>query len=43
LFKIFNLDQNDLDLETPRFATQDQVIQLTFVLVFQSKIGFDHS
>ncbi len=36
-----NLDQNDLDLEIPRFATQGQVIHLTFLLVFQRKIGLD--
>ncbi len=33
LFKKFNLDQNDLDLEIPCFANQDQVTHLTFVPV----------
>ena len=32
-----NLDQNDLC-----FAIQDQVIQFTFVMFFQSNIGLDH-
>ena len=41
LFKQFNLDQNNLDLEIPCFAIQDQVISITFVLVFQSNIGLD--
>ncbi len=42
LFRKFNLDQNDLDLEIPCFAIQDQVINLTLVMVFQSKTGLDH-
>ena len=42
LFKTFNLDQNDQDLEIPCFAVQDQVIRLTFTPVFQSSIGLDH-
>ena len=42
MFKTFNLDQNYLDLEIPFFAIQDQVIPLTFILVFQSNIGLDH-
>lgn len=42
LFKKFNLDQNDLDLEIQFFAIQDQVIRLVFMPVFQSNIGLDH-
>jgi len=42
LFKTFNLDQNDQDLEIPFFPIQDQVIRLTFMPVFQSNIGLDH-
>ncbi len=42
LFKKFNLDQNDLDLEISCFAIRDQVTHLTFVPFFQSKIGLDH-
>jgi len=42
LFKTFNLDQNDPDLEIPIFPIQDQVIHLTFMPVFQSNIGLDH-
>ena len=34
LFKTFNLDHNDPDLEIPFFAIQDQVIRLTFMPVF---------
>ena len=41
LFKTFNLDQNYPDLEIPFFAIQDQVIRLTFMMVFQSNIGLD--
>jgi len=41
LFKTFNLDQNDPDLEIPFFPIQDQVIHLTFMPVFQSNIGLD--
>ncbi len=41
LFKKFNLDQNDPDLETSCFAIQDQQIHLTSVPVFQSNIGLD--
>ena len=42
LFKTFNLDQNDPDLEIPFCAIQDQVICLTFMMVFQSNMGLDH-
>ncbi len=42
LFKKFHLDQNNLDLEIPYFAIQDQLIHFTFGLVFQSNIGLDH-
>ncbi len=43
LFRKFNLDQNDLDLEIPCFAIrEDQVTHVSFVLFFQSKIGLDH-
>ncbi|KAF7648201.1 hypothetical protein LDENG_00160490 [Lucifuga dentata] len=42
LFKKFNLDQNDSDLEISCFAIQDQVIHLTVVPVFQSNIGLDN-
>jgi len=42
LFKTFNLDQNDPDLEISFFPIQDQVIHLTFMPVFQSNIGLDH-
>ena len=42
LFKKFNLDQNDPDLEIPFFALQNQVICLIFMPVFQSNIGLDH-
>ncbi len=38
LFRKFNFNF----LEIPCFAVQDQVTHLTFVLVFQSKIGLDH-
>jgi len=31
LFKTFNLDQNDPDLEIPFFPIQDQAIHLTFM------------
>ena len=40
--KTSNLDQNDLNLEIPFLANQDQVILLTFVPVFQSDIGLNH-
>jgi len=40
LFKTFNLDQNDPDLEILFFPIQDQVIRL--MPVFQSNIGLDH-
>ncbi len=43
MFTKLNLDQNDLDLEIPCFAVQDLVTHLTFVLVFQSKIGIGSS
>jgi len=43
LFKTFNLDQNDPDLEIPLFPIQDQAIRLTFMPVFQSNIGLDQS
>ncbi len=42
LFQKFNLDQNDPGLKILCFAIQDQLIHLTFVLVFQSNIGLDH-
>jgi len=42
LFKTFNLDQNDPDLEIPLFPIQDHVIRFTFMPVFQSIIGLDH-
>jgi len=42
LFKTFNLDQNDPDLEIPFFPIQDQVMRLTFMPVFQSNIRLDH-
>jgi len=43
LFKNFNLEQNNLDLEFPCFATQfqDQAIHLTCLLGLQSKLGLD--
>ncbi len=36
------LDQNDLDLEIPCLAIQDQVIRLSFLIVFQSKIRLEY-
>lgn len=42
LFKKYNQDQNDPDLEILFFAIQDQVIRLTFMPVFQSNIRLDH-
>jgi len=41
-FKKFNLGENDLDLEIPCFAIQDQVINFTFVPVIQSENGINH-
>jgi len=41
LFKTFNLDQNDPDLEIPFFPIQDQAIRLTFMPVWFFKATLD--
>lgn len=44
LFKKLHLeDQNDRDLKIPCFGIQNQVIHLTFVTIYRSDIGLDHT